>query len=127
MVDKQAYQVIDRYIKAYNAFDVDGMINLLDQAILFRNYANGKLTTEINGIDAFRALADQSAAMFSSRCQTVSERQEVGNAIEVKIDYVGKLAIDLPNGLKAGDTLALKGKSIITIQEGRITRLEDYA
>lgn len=32
--------------------------------------------------------------------------------VEVGVDYIGTLATDLPDGLKAGEKLKLKGKSI---------------
>jgi len=38
-----------------------------------------------------------------------------------------RLAVDLPNGLKIGDTLQLKGKSVFGINEGKISLIEDYS
>ncbi|WP_367584473.1 hypothetical protein [Paenibacillus sp. FJAT-26967] len=43
------------------------------------------------------------------------------------IDYEGILAVDLPNGLKTGDNIQLKGKSVFRIEEGKISLIEDYS
>ena len=38
---------------------------------------------------------------------------------------MGVLAGDLPNGMKAGEVLRLKGRSVFGFQEGKIYRLTD--
>ncbi|MFA4134107.1 nuclear transport factor 2 family protein [Brevibacillus sp. BD137] len=108
-------------------FDVEGMARLLHKDIVFRNYSNGELNTETKGIEAFRELAEKSAKIFSSRRQTILACLVMDDKAEVQIDYEGTLAIDLPNGLKAGDTLQLKGKSIFMIKEGKVSLIEDYS
>ena len=40
-------------------------------------------------------------------------------------DYQGVLVQELPNGLKAGDTLQLKGKSIFTFADSKAVKLQD--
>ncbi|WP_409177742.1 hypothetical protein [Brevibacillus fortis] len=49
------------------------------------------------------------------------------NKVEVQIDYEGMLAIDLPNGFKAGDTIQLKGKSLFMMKEEKVSLIEDYS
>jgi len=127
MTSKVNREMIDRYIEAYNAFDVAGMVQLLHQDIIFRNYANGEMNTETKGVEAFRALADQSAQIFSSRRQTIVGYYDAVNQVEVKIDYEGTIAADLPNGLKAGDQLQMVGKSVFRFTDGMISLIEDYS
>ncbi|MNJ05657.1 hypothetical protein D3C73_1671250 [compost metagenome] len=50
-----------------------------------------------------------------------------GDKAEVEINYEGKLAADLPNGLKAGDTIELKGKTIFLVRDQKIAVIEDYS
>ncbi|WP_217597726.1 nuclear transport factor 2 family protein [Cohnella sp. GbtcB17] len=127
MGSKEARAIIENYVVAYNAFDVEKMVELLHKDIVFRNISNGETTTETNGIQAFKALAEQSSTMFSSRCQTITDyRVENGKAV-IGIDYEGVLAVDFPNGLKSGDKLQLKGKSTFEIKEGKISLIEDYS
>lgn len=51
--------VIQKYIAAYNAFDVEAMLALLSPAVRFENWSGTRLTTEASGIDEFRQLACQ--------------------------------------------------------------------
>ncbi|UIO43864.1 nuclear transport factor 2 family protein [Brevibacillus brevis] len=127
MTNEEVKGIIENYVKAYNSFDVEGMARLLHTDIVFRNYSNGELNTETKGIEAFRELAEKSAKIFSSRRQTILACLVMDDKAEVQIDYEGTLAIDLPNGLKAGDTLQLKGKSIFMIKEGKVSLIEDYS
>ncbi|WGV61517.1 nuclear transport factor 2 family protein [Brevibacillus brevis] len=127
MTNEEVKGIIENYVQAYNSFDVEGMARLLHTDIVFRNYSNGELNTETKGIEAFRELAEKSAKIFSSRRQTILACLVMDDKAEVQIDYEGTLAIDMPNGLKAGDTLQLKGKSIFMIKEGKVSLIEDYS
>ncbi|NRR02319.1 nuclear transport factor 2 family protein [Brevibacillus sp. RS1.1] len=127
MTNEEVKGIIENYVQAYNSFEVEGMARLLHTDIVFRNYSNGELNTETKGIEAFRELAEKSAKIFSSRRQTIIACLVMDDKAEVQIDYEGTLAIDLPNGLKAGDTLQLKGKSIFMIKEGKVSLIEDYS
>ena len=53
--------------------------------------------------------------------------QHNGNETIVEIDYHAILAIDLPNGLKAGSELNLTGKSIFKFSENKIIELTDIS
>ncbi|MNT67830.1 hypothetical protein D3C72_2060010 [compost metagenome] len=65
--------------------------------------------------------------MFSSRCQTVTDYIVIDDKAEAQIEYEGILAVDLPNGLKAGDKIQLKGKSVFQIKENKLSLIEDYS
>ncbi|WP_018759327.1 nuclear transport factor 2 family protein [Paenibacillus terrigena] len=127
MTSKENRELIEHYIEAYNAFDVAGMVQLLHQDIVFRNFANGELNTETRGVEEFKMLAEQSSQIFSSRRQSIASYSAADNQIEVKIDYEGILAVDLPNGLKAGDKLQLEGKSVFEMTDGKLSLIEDYS
>lgn len=127
MKKQEIKHLIEDYLNAYNSFNVDGMIELLHESVEFRNISNGVVDTETKGIDQFRALAEQSLRIFSTRCQTMKNITIIGDKAEIEIDYEGKLAIDLPNGLKAGNTLNLKGRSIFHIKDGKLVVVEDHS
>lgn len=125
--EEEINNIIQEYISAYNSFDVEGTVNLLNKDIEFRNISNGDINTETKGTQEFRDLAVKSAEIFSSRCQTIIDCEFYDDRVEVEIDYEGILAMDLPNDLKAGDKIRLKGKSIFKIKEGKISVIEDYS
>ena len=127
MTNEEIKGIIENYVQAYNSFDVEGIVQLLHTDIVFRNYSNGELNTETKGKEAFRELAEKSAEIFSSRRQTILACIVMDDKLEVQIDYEGILAIDLPNGLKTGDTLQLKGTSLFMIKEGKLCLIEDYS
>jgi hypothetical protein len=45
----------------------------------------------------------------------------------VAIAYEAELAIDLPNGMKAGDRLSLAGRSEFRFRDGKISHLVDHS
>ncbi|MGX4586054.1 nuclear transport factor 2 family protein [Paenibacillus chitinolyticus] len=127
MENRAAISLVEKYVEAYNAFDIEGMLLLMQEAIVFRNISNGVVNAETEGKDAFRELAGQSKKLFSQRRQTITDYTVKGDRVEVEIDYEGTLAADLPHGPKAGEKIALKGKSVFTIEDSKLLVIEDYS
>lgn len=127
MTSEETQAIIENYIEAYNLFDVESMVKLLHKDIIFRNLSNGEVDTETRGIQAFKELAEKSSNIFSSRRQTITNYSAINDRVEILVDYEAILAIDLPNGLKIGDKLQLKGKSVFEIIEGKISLIKDYS
>ncbi|WP_420820996.1 nuclear transport factor 2 family protein [Shimazuella alba] len=120
-------RLVQQYVDAYNAFDIDGMAALLHPDVEFRNISDGEVEVETKGIDEFRELAEQSKDVFSERCQTIKQFTLLPNKVEIEIDYEATLAIDLPIGLNAGEKLKLQGKSIFEIKDDKLIVIEDYS
>lgn len=120
-------EIIQAYLTAYNAKDVPAMLALLDEAIFFENVSNASGITATQSKSEFETLALQSLHFFSERRQSVRFQVLSNTAAAVEIDYQATLAQDLPNGLKAGETLRLRGVSIFEVSQGKITRISDYS
>jgi ketosteroid isomerase-like protein len=127
MEDSAKQNFIERYIGAYNNFDVDGMLAGLHNDVVFKNITNGEINLQTDGIEAFRSQAEQAKAFFSERTQTITSIRFGESQTEVDIDYIAILAIDLPNGMKIGDKLELKGKSIFRFSDGKIIDIQDIS
>jgi len=127
MKDIEINTLIRNYLDAYNSFDVDGMIKFLDKEVEFRNISKGIVDAETKGIDQFRELAKQSLKIFTQRRQTITQIITHDDRTEIEVDYEGTLAIDLPNGLKAGETIKLKGRSIFRMKNNKLIMIEDYS
>lgn len=117
-------ELIDRYLMAYNTFDVERMISLLSQDVRFENYSGDQLTTT-SGIDEFRQLAEQSRSLFSEREQRITDLKFSQNSAVAAIAYRGKLAADIPDGPRAGTVLDLQGTSEFSFDNGQITKIVD--
>jgi hypothetical protein len=124
---EQREQIIEQYIESYNNFDVEGMLKDLDEQIRFENISGGEVTLIIDGLSAFSKQAEKAKAFFSSRKQTIRNFVHTGNQTTIEIDYHAILAIDLPNGLKKGNSLDLKGKSVFTFSDTKITSITDIS
>ncbi|RPE80089.1 nuclear transport factor 2 family protein [Vulcaniibacterium tengchongense] len=125
MNDANPANLIERYLAAYNAFDVDGMLALLRADVVFENYSGGVLTASARGIEEFRALAERAKALFVEREQRVTALRVDGDRAVAGIAYRGRLATDLPGGPAAGATIELQGESEFVFRDGRIARLVD--
>ena len=127
METKAKKNLIERFVRAYNSFDVDGMMALMHPECSFQNISGGQVTATATGIRQFRELAEESKALFSSRSQTITAYKFEPDSVTVDIDYQGVLRVDLPNGPKAGQTLKLKGKSVFRFRDGLIYELIDQS
>ncbi|WP_299104128.1 nuclear transport factor 2 family protein [uncultured Tenacibaculum sp.] len=118
-------KIIGRYIKSYNEFDVEGMVEGLAENIVFENIANESVTLRTEGIEEFVQQAKMATKYFKSRQQTVETWRFNDSNVIVEIAYKAILAIDLPNGLKKGDSLELKGISEFEFENQKIVRITD--
>lgn len=103
------------------------MICTLHPDIEFQNISNGEVTAETHGTEAFRTLAEQSKELFTSRKQTITHIETNESQTRIDVAFEAVLAIDLPNGLKAGKTLKLQGSSEFTFRDGKIVSITDKA
>ncbi|MFD1245076.1 nuclear transport factor 2 family protein [Paralysiella testudinis] len=117
--------MIDRYLIAYNSFDIDGMLALLSLNVRFENYSGGQLTDATDGIDKFRELAEKSKLLFSEREQRITKMTLNLDSAIAEIAYRGKLAVDVPNGPSAGTVLDLQGQSEFSFKAGQINKIVD--
>lgn len=128
MLNNQQKQfMVENYIKAYNAFDVDGMMTNLHENVSFKNISNGQTTLALEGSEAFREQATQALAFFTTREQRIMQIQVKEAQVTVEIDYQGVLAQDLPNGPKAGETLQLNGQSVFCFEADKIVEIQDIS
>lgn len=116
---------IERYLAAYNAFDIDGMLAELAPDVRFENVSGDSVNAEASGIDAFRSLAEQGRHMFSAREQRLTSLEFDGDHAYAGIAWRGTFAVDLPDGPRAGTTLELRGRTDFTFDGERIVKLVD--
>ena len=117
--------LVDQYLAAYNAFDIDGMLAPLSPSVRFENYSGGALTATADGIDEFRKLAEHAKTLCSEREQRITARQFNDGAVIAQIAYRGRLAADIPGGPAAGTILDLNGQSEFFFDGEKISRIVD--
>ena len=127
MDNNEKRQLIDQYIAAYNAFDTDGMMKTIHPDIEFENITSGVVNATARGTEQFKALAEQSKYFFSSRKQTITNFTSEGDQASIEISYEAVLAMELPNGMKKGEIMNLKGRSEFVFKDGKIWRLTDIS
>jgi len=127
MTSSKQKEIIDGYIAAYNSFDIEALLQFVHPDVVFKNVSGGEVNATATGFHEFRELAEQSKSLFSARCQQITGFESVGDTATVYISYEGVLAADLPNGMKAGDILKLKGRSVFEFLDGMLYRITDYS
>jgi hypothetical protein len=117
--------LVERYLAAYNGFDVDAMLALLAPGVRFENHSGGRLTAQADGIAQFRALAEQACTLFAEREQRLLGLDLAPAAATARIARRGRLAVDLPDGPPAGTELALEGTTEFHFDGDRIAAIID--
>jgi hypothetical protein len=125
MVSINKREIIERYIEAYNTFDIDLMLSLLHPDVRFKNLSNGEINAQTVGKSEFESLARQSATLFKTRTQTVKSFEITGDKVTIEINFYAVLAKALSNDIKAGDKLALQGTSEFIFKDGLIWSIID--
>jgi len=123
----QAQVLVDKYIEAYNGFDVPSMLACLHPDVQFEHSTNGDVTVRLDGKAAFESQATRAAAWFTERTQHVTTFRWQDEQAEAAIDYFAITATDLPNGIKAGTTLQFSGRSVFSFRDGLIAFIQDFS
>ena len=119
--------LVDRYLDAYNRMDVAAMLATMQDEVVFENYTVGVLSVRTLGIAELRHLAESSRHLFSMRHQTITAWREDGDSAHASIHFEGTFAVDLPNGVRAGQTIALEGRSEFRQHDGKLIYIADYS
>ncbi len=120
-------EIIEGYVGAYNRFDIEGMLLNVDGNVVFENVSGGNVDLQTEGIEELREQAEDSKNAFSRRKQVITGMSFRDEEVEVSIDFCGTLAVDLPGGMKAGQKVELKGKTIFKFRGDRIASITDIS
>ncbi|QXT35823.1 nuclear transport factor 2 family protein [Sphingomonas sanguinis] len=118
--------IIQRYIDAYNRKDAAALVACVGDDVVFENVSNSGQSMKIKGRAAFAELAEQAATMFATRHQTITNAVVDGDRVAMEVDWTGTPAVDL-DSMKAGEPVAMRGASFMTIREGLLTRIVDLS
>jgi steroid delta-isomerase-like uncharacterized protein len=119
--------IVARYLQAYNQKDISGMISCFTEDVVFENASNAGSSARTDGKAELAKLAEQAARLFRQRQQTVKRIVAGENAVALEIVYRAVVAVDLPNGWKAGQTIDLRGASFFRLRDGLIAELTDLS
>ncbi|WP_267226176.1 nuclear transport factor 2 family protein [Dyella silvae] len=120
-------ELIERYLAAYNRMDVDAMVATMHRDVVFENFTAGVLSVRTQGVDELRHLAESSRYLFSARRQLIVAYEEREDMATAHILFDGTFAVDLPNGVRAGQSITLNGRSEFRQREGKLAYIGDYS
>ena len=112
-MDTTIPEIIRRYLDAYNARDIDALLDTVNDDVVFEHVSNEADPVRVEGKAALGHLARQSAASFSSRRQTVRTCVATAEAVAIEVEFEATPAVDLPNGWKAGEQVRLRGGVVL--------------
>jgi hypothetical protein len=113
--------MIEQYIQAYNAMDVEGMMENLDQTIEFEFQLDGRIEMKITGFREFREQAEKNLLNFSHRHQKIMGYRMEGNSIFVNIEFRGTISPEFAQS--DNQILELKGTAEFVFFEGKIIQI----
>lgn len=119
--------VIARYVASYNARDIDGMLDCVTEDVIFENISNTGQSMRLEGKSSMREVAELSGNAFSYRRQRVVNLVENAGKAAAEIEFEGKAAVDLPNGVRAGETVRVRGASFFEFRGKLLSRIADYS
>jgi ketosteroid isomerase-like protein len=123
----KAQLLVEKYIEAYNRFDVPDMLACLQPDVQFEHSTNGDVTVRLASKEAFESQAIRAAAWFTERTQHITAFRWQDEQAEAAIDYFAVTATDLPNGVKAGTTLQFSGRSVFSFRDELIAFIQDFS
>lgn len=120
-------EIINRYIKCYNERDIDGMLDCVTEDVIFENISNTGQSMRLEGREPMGQVAELSGNAFSYRRQRMINLVIGAGKAAAEIEFEGKAAVDLPNGVKAGETVKIRGASFFEFKGRLLSRIADYS
>ncbi|MBW6501727.1 MAG: nuclear transport factor 2 family protein [Bacteroidales bacterium] len=127
MKHKLYQEIVEKYVEAYNSFDIENMISDMHDNVRFENISNDEVTLLTNGITELKNQAEQAKLYFKEREQRITNIEFNKDQVVIEIDFKGILAVDSHDGRKAGDKVELKGRSIFRFKDNKIIELKDIS
>jgi ketosteroid isomerase-like protein len=120
-------EIIRRYIASYNDRDIDAMLACVTDDVVFENISNAGQSMRLDGKPMMRQVAEVSGNAFSYRRQRLINLLTASGKAAAEIEFEGRAAVDLPNGIKAGETVKVRGASFFEFRGPLLCRIADYS
>ncbi len=120
-------EIIRRYIASYNDRDIDAMLACVTDDVVFENISNAGQSMRLDGKVMMRQVAEVSGNAFSYRRQRLINIVTGSGKAAAEIEFEGRAAVDLPNGVRAGETVRVRGASFFEFRGPLLCRIADYS
>ena len=120
-------EIIRRYIASYNDRDIDAMLACVTDDVVFENISNAGQSMRLDGKLMMRQVAEVSGNAFSYRRQRLINLLTSETKAAAEIEFEGRAAVDLPNGVRAGETVKVRGASFFEFRGPLLCRIADYS
>jgi ketosteroid isomerase-like protein len=120
-------ETIRRYIANYNDRDIDAMLACVTDDVVFENISNAGQSMRLDGKLMMRQVAEVSGNAFSYRRQRLINIVTGNGKAAAEIEFEGRAAVDLPNGVRAGETVRVRGASFFEFRGPLLCRIADYS
>jgi ketosteroid isomerase-like protein len=120
-------ETIRRYIASYNDRDIDAMLACVTDDVVFENISNAGQSMRLDGKVMMRQVAEVSGNAFSYRRQRLINIVTGSGKAAAEIEFEGRAAVDLPNGVRAGETVRVRGASFFEFRGPLLCRIADYS
>ena len=114
-------EIIRKYIAAYNERDIDAMLTHVTEDVVFENISNTGQSMRLEGKEMMRQVA------FSYRRQRLINLVSGAGKAAAEIEFEGRAAVDLPTGVKAGQSVKVRGASFFEFRGPLLCRIADYS
>lgn len=126
MISSKHREVVESYIEAFNSYDVEAMLQLVHPDVVFNNVVGREINAIVTGIDEFQKLSERAKSCYTARCERITRLESVGDITTVDICFEGVLAVDSPNGMKAGGIDKGTDRSVYEFLDEKIYRITDH-
>ena len=120
-------EIIRRYIASSNDRNIDGMLACVTDDVVFENISNAGQSMRLDGKVMMRQVAEVSGNAFSYRRQRLTNLVTGTSTAAAEIEFEGRAAVDLPNGIRAGETVRVRGASFFEFRGPLLCRIADYS
>lgn len=119
-------EVVQKYISAYNDFDIETMISLMHTDCIFESRTDGMLSFTAKGKHDFRQICMVAKNNYKFRKQVIEGYTRIGDTLEVEIYFKATLANNLLDVGKKDEQIAFETKSSFEFKDGLIYKIVNF-
>ena len=123
--EREPAAVVDAFIDAYNAQDLEALGRLLDDSVRLVHYGRD---IDIDGHRDVLAMFERSARGAFPDRRFASRRRRLVDGAHVALEHVWEATatIDVPHMARAGEAVRMELCTVFTVRAGRIVAYDEY-
>ncbi|MBI1339446.1 nuclear transport factor 2 family protein [bacterium] len=119
--------LVRKYVDRYNSGDVEGMLALCHDDVVFETVASLGGEMRIDGKDDMRDILIATTRAFRGRSHKIISLISEADRAAAETMFSGVATAELAHDVREGDTVSIRGVTVFERRDDKFVRISDYS